>query len=70
VHFGDDYNVERYVNVENGQAFVVLGAHVRLLTPINSCHSNAKLCMNIEDVYFGKREMFLDVHVNMALCSL
>jgi hypothetical protein len=32
-----------------------LGAHVRVLTPIDNCHPNTKLCMNIEDVYFGKR---------------
>jgi hypothetical protein len=41
--------------VESGRVFVVLGAHVRVLTPIDGCqivHYN--LCMNISVVRFGK----------------
>ena len=34
--------------------FFMLGAHVRVLTLINTCHSNAKLRMNINDVYLAK----------------
>ena len=32
---------EKNVNVGSGHVFVVLGAHVRVLTPNNDCHSNA-----------------------------
>ena len=37
-----NWNVEKFVKVRSGHDFVVLGAHMRVLTPINGCHSNAK----------------------------
>ena len=40
------------MKVGSFRVFVVLGAHVRVLTPINICRSNAKLCMNIDGAYF------------------
>jgi hypothetical protein len=35
--------------------FVGLVAHVRVSNPINGYHPNAKLCMNIDALYFGKK---------------
>ena len=39
----------------SGHVFVVLGAHVRVMTPINICHFK-----------FGRIELFFDVHVRMV----
>ena len=38
-----------------GHVFVVLGAHVRVFTSINGCHSKAKFAWNTNDVYLGKK---------------
>ena len=46
--------------------FVVLGAHVRMLIGINGCHSNANFRMSINDVYFGKGDLFFYVYVKAA----
>ena len=54
------------VKVGSGHFVVVLGAHVRVLTPINIFSLKCKLCMNIINVYFGESEMFFDIHVKMA----
>ena len=41
------------VKVGSGHLFVVLGVHVRMLTPINWLPHQHKLCMNINDLYIG-----------------
>jgi hypothetical protein len=38
--------------------FVVLGAHVRVLTLISSCHLNAKFAWTSIDVYFVKGDFY------------
>ena len=35
------------VKVKSGHVFVVLGAHVRVLSPIIGCHSNANFACTI-----------------------
>ena len=47
-----------YVKVGSGHVFVVLGAHGRVLTPINDCISMQTL-LEISDVYYGKRIFIL-----------
>ena len=63
-----------YVKVESGRVFVVLGAHVRVLTPINNHHFKTYFCMNIKDVFLGKSVFFLCsckkvlcVHINHSI---
>ena len=46
-----------------GCALVMLGAHVRVLTPSSSLSLQWKLCDNI------KGEVLFDVHVKRPLCS-
>ena len=41
MYFGDHYNVEKNVKVGSGHIFVVLSAHVRVLTPINGSNFDA-----------------------------
>ena len=48
------------MKVDSGRAFVVLGAHVRVLTPIDSYQIfHCNLCNNINDFHFGKNDFFL-----------
>ena len=42
--------------------FVVLGAHVRVLTAISNCHFNANFAM----FCFDESDMFLDIHVELT----
>jgi hypothetical protein len=46
--------------------FVVLGAKVRVLTSNQCLPLSCKLCVNINDVNFGKSEIVYYVHVNMV----
>lgn len=59
---------ENFVKVESGHVLVVLGAPMRVLTTINNCHFNGKLCLNIKDVYFGKSENGFDVLCRNNIC--
>jgi hypothetical protein len=69
MQFGDDYNMLKYVKVGSGRVFVRLGDHVRVLTPIIGCHSNAKLCININDVVFDKKYKFLYCLCKHNICA-
>lgn len=41
MQFSNDKNVEVFIKVGRGHVFAMLGAHVRVMTPIIGCHSNA-----------------------------
>jgi hypothetical protein len=48
----------------SGHVFVVLGAHARVLTPINGCHFNVDFAWTSMMFILGKA--FFYVHVKMA----
>ena len=51
--------MKKCVKVGSGHVLVVSGAHVRVLTLINSRHFKNKLCMNIKDVHFDIRKKIM-----------
>ena len=58
--------MEKHVNVGSDHAFVVLGVHVRVLTLIKGCHSNASFaCTSMMFTLV----IFFNVHVKTALYS-
>ena len=57
--------VKKSVKKDGGLFFVVLGAHLRVLTTINVCHFNANFAWTLKLFISVKVEHFY-VHVNMA----
>ena len=57
---------EKMVKLGSGHVFLVLGAHVKVLTLINELALQCKLYMNINDVYSCKSEITFYVHVNIV----